>query len=47
VLDTFDALSPQYDSPLTADEALRSLRAAGARTWNFRSRIPVVVEGTR
>jgi 2-polyprenyl-3-methyl-5-hydroxy-6-metoxy-1,4-benzoquinol methylase/uncharacterized protein YbaR (Trm112 family) len=47
VLDTFDALSPQYDSPLTADETSNALRGASAREWTFRSRVPVVVEGTR
>ncbi|HMI89348.1 MAG TPA: methyltransferase domain-containing protein [Polyangiaceae bacterium] len=47
VLDTFDALSPQYDSPLTADETSRALRDAAATSWTFRSRVPVVVEGTR
>jgi SAM-dependent methyltransferase len=47
VLDTFDALSPEYDSPMTVDETSRALRAAAARVWTFRSRVPVVVEGTR
>jgi len=47
VLDTFDALSPQYDSPLTAEETSQALRGVPANSWNFRSRVPVVVEGTR
>jgi len=47
ILDTFDALSPQYDSPLSPKEATEALRASGAAAWNFRSRVPVIVEGTR
>jgi 2-polyprenyl-3-methyl-5-hydroxy-6-metoxy-1,4-benzoquinol methylase len=47
ILDTFDSLSPQYDSPLTADETVQALRGAGASNWNFRSRVPVIVEGMR
>jgi SAM-dependent methyltransferase len=47
ILDTFDALSPAYDSPLTVRETTNALRQAAARTWNFRSRIRVVVEGVR
>jgi SAM-dependent methyltransferase len=47
VLDTFDALSPQYDSPLTAEETSQALRLASAASWSFRSHVPIVVEGTR
>jgi SAM-dependent methyltransferase len=47
ILDTFDALSPQYDSPLTAEETSKALRGVPATVWNFRSHVPVVVEGTR
>ena len=47
VLDTFDMLSPRYDSPMTAGEVERELRAVGARTWNFTSRVPVVLRGER
>jgi SAM-dependent methyltransferase len=47
ILDTFDALSPQHDSPLTANETGQALRRTNAQKWRFRSRVPVVVEGTR
>ncbi|HMI85785.1 MAG TPA: methyltransferase domain-containing protein [Polyangiaceae bacterium] len=47
ILDTFDALSPRYDAPMTPDETARALRDAAATAWTFRSRIPVVVEGIR
>ncbi len=47
VLDTFDMLSPQYDSPMTAGEVESELRTVRARTWNFRTRVPVNVVGER
>jgi 2-polyprenyl-3-methyl-5-hydroxy-6-metoxy-1,4-benzoquinol methylase/uncharacterized protein YbaR (Trm112 family) len=47
VLDTFDMLSPEYDQPLTAGEVESVLREAGARTWTFRTRVPVNVVGVR
>jgi SAM-dependent methyltransferase len=47
VLDTFDMLSPRYDSPVTAGEVERTLREMGAQRWDFRSRVPVIVRGTR
>ena len=47
VLDTFDMLSPRYDSPMTASEVERVLREVGAETWEFRSRVPINVVGCR
>jgi SAM-dependent methyltransferase len=47
VLDTFDMLSPRYDSPMTAEEVEQVLREVGARSWHFRTRVPVNVVGRR
>jgi SAM-dependent methyltransferase len=47
VLDTFDMLAPRYDSPMTWQETEVALRGGGATKWAFRSRVPVVVNGTR
>ena len=47
ILDTFDALAPRYDSPMTWQEVEAPLREAGAASWEFRSRVPVIVTGTR
>jgi SAM-dependent methyltransferase len=47
ILDTFDALSPQYDDPMTAGEVQKVLLGAGAKRFDFRSRVPVVVVGER
>lgn len=47
VLDTFDALSPWYDSPMTPDEAQHELETMEVQNFRFRTRIPVVVTGTR
>jgi SAM-dependent methyltransferase len=45
ILDTFDALSPQYDDPMTTAEVQEALLEAGMRHFEFRSRVPVVVVG--
>lgn len=47
VLDTFDMLSPRYDSPMTAGEVEHVLRAVGVRSWQFRTRVPINVVGRR
>jgi SAM-dependent methyltransferase len=47
VLDTFDALSPRYDSPMTAIEVERVLRAAGVAAHRFNTRRPINVLGSR
>jgi SAM-dependent methyltransferase len=47
VLDTFDALAPAYDLPMTASEVEKEARAAGASDLHFWSRVPVVVRGGR
>ena len=47
ILDTFDMLSPRYDSPMRWNEVERVLRSAGARSWDFRTRVPINVIGTR
>jgi SAM-dependent methyltransferase len=47
VLDTFDMLSPRYDSPMTWREVEAAFRRVGARDWTFKSRVPIVVVGRR
>jgi SAM-dependent methyltransferase len=47
VLDTFDSLSPRYDSPMTWQEVERVLVKVRAARWTFRQRVPVVVVGER
>lgn len=47
VLDTFDMLSPEYDSPMTAEEVERDLRAMGVQSVVFHTRRPVNVVGRR
>jgi SAM-dependent methyltransferase len=47
ILDTFDSLSPRYDSPMTWQEVERSLTGAQAARWAFQQRIPVNVVGER
>jgi SAM-dependent methyltransferase/uncharacterized protein YbaR (Trm112 family) len=47
VLDTFDALSPRYDSPMTWQEVEAVLRSVGASDWQFRTRVPINVVGER
>lgn len=46
VLDTFDMLSPRYDSPMTWQEVEAALRSSTGKAWTFRSRVPVVVGGS-
>ena len=46
-LDTFDSLSPRYDSPMTWQEVELSLTGAQAARWSFQQRIPVNVVGER
>jgi SAM-dependent methyltransferase len=47
VLDTFDALSPRYDSPMTWREVESVLKRVPATHWDFRSRVPVECIGIR
>lgn len=47
VLDTFDMLSPAYDSPMTWQEVESVLKGVGASSWGFRSRVPINVSGRR
>jgi SAM-dependent methyltransferase len=47
VLDTFDCLSPRYDSPMTSGEVEQALARVPATRFNFRQRVPVVVVGER
>jgi SAM-dependent methyltransferase len=47
VLDTFDMLSPMYDSPMTRHEVVRALRAAGAQRWRFNDYHGINVVGNR
>jgi SAM-dependent methyltransferase len=46
VLDTFDMLSPTFDSPVSADELERALDEVGC-DLRFVHRVPVVVRGVR
>ncbi len=47
ILDTLDMLSPAFDSPMTWREVERVMKSANATTWEFRTRVPVNVIGTR
>jgi 2-polyprenyl-3-methyl-5-hydroxy-6-metoxy-1,4-benzoquinol methylase/uncharacterized protein YbaR (Trm112 family) len=47
VLDTFDMLSPRYDSPMTWQEVQTVLRNVGAREWTFTKRVPIECRGVR
>jgi len=47
VLDTFDALSPRYDSPMTWTEVESVLKSIPASRWDFRSRVPIECAGVR
>jgi SAM-dependent methyltransferase len=47
ILDTFDMLSPRYDSPMTWQEAEASLRESGASKWSFKTQVPVNAVGVR
>jgi SAM-dependent methyltransferase/uncharacterized protein YbaR (Trm112 family) len=47
ILDTFDMLSPAFDSPMTWQEVERVLRGARAKKWEFRTTVPINVIGTR
>jgi SAM-dependent methyltransferase len=47
VLDSFDMLSPRYDSPMTWKEMDSVLQTAQASSWQFRARVPIKVVGTR
>ena len=47
ILDTFDMLSPRYDSPMTWSEVERALRETRAQSWAFKSRVPIVCGGVR
>ena len=46
VLDTFDMLSPWYDRPVTAEE-IEGAVGHLTKELGFRSRVPVIVHGTR
>lgn len=47
VLDTFDGLAPAHDHPMTPGEVEAAIRDVGAASFDFRTRIPVVVSGTK
>lgn len=47
VLDTFDMLAPKYDNPMTATEVQSVLDEAKVSSFEFRSCVPVVVNGVR
>ena len=45
VLDTFDALAPRYDSPMTWREVDDVFRTTGAASWHFQTKVPINVVG--
>ncbi|MBI4816758.1 MAG: methyltransferase domain-containing protein [Deltaproteobacteria bacterium] len=45
ILDTFDMLSPTYDSPMSWEEVDAAIRSAGAKQYDFVSKRPIVVRG--
>lgn len=45
ILDTFDMLSPAYDSPMSWHEADDAIRSAGVKRYDFVSKRPIVVRG--
>ncbi len=47
VLDTFDMLSPAYDSPMTWNEVEAELKLVNAKSWDFQKRIPIECRGIR
>lgn len=47
VLDTLDMLSPAFDSPMTWREVECVMKKANAKSWEFQTRVPVNVIGTR
>ena len=47
ILDTFDMLSPRYDSPVTAPEVIASLKASGIRDFQLLSSCPVNAAGKK
>jgi len=47
VLDTFDELSPAYDSPMRWNEVESCLKDVQAKSWEFRSRWPIECVGVR
>ena len=47
VLDTFDMLSPRYDSPMKPVEVEEALRDVGARSWSFKEKFPINCVGIR
>jgi SAM-dependent methyltransferase len=47
VLDTFDMLSPEYDSPMTWREVRAVLEEARVQRFDFKTRVPVNVVGVR
>lgn len=47
ILDTFDMLSPAFDSPMHWREAEPALREVRAANWKYASRVPLIINGTR
>ena len=47
LLDTFDALAPRYDEPMTWREVETVIKKARAKSWSFVSKVPVIVVGKR
>ncbi len=47
VLDTFDALAPRYDTPMTWREVEDIFHVTGAANWRFQTKVPINVVGAR
>lgn len=47
VLDTFDMLSPEFDSPLTWREVRKIFEEAGVSGFEFKTKVPINAVGTR
>jgi hypothetical protein len=47
VLDTFDMLSPKYDSPVTASEVIQTISGYGIGNYDIVSRRPVNITGDK
>jgi 2-polyprenyl-3-methyl-5-hydroxy-6-metoxy-1,4-benzoquinol methylase len=47
ILDTFDMLSPAWDQPMTWKEVTRELQTVGVSKHDFKTKVPIIVTGTR
>jgi SAM-dependent methyltransferase len=45
LLDTFDALAPRYDAPMTWREVERTLVGLSVASWHFVEKVPIIING--